>query len=61
LINYILQIYENGLLAMNVGDTCSDRGFEKLVHDANAVFQRQGNAGSAWLQSQKMYDQSWAQ
>ena len=37
------------LLAMNVGDACSDKGFEKLVHDANVVFQRQGNAGSHFM------------
>ena len=49
LINYFLRIYEKGLLAMNVGGACSNRGFEKLVHDANTVFRRQGNAGSHFM------------
>jgi len=48
-LNSTLLLRKNGLLAMNVGDACSYRGFEKLVHDANTVFRRQGNAGSHFM------------
>jgi hypothetical protein len=34
---------------MNVGDACSNRGFEKLVHGANPVFRREGNAESHFM------------